>query len=74
MRTRWQKTYGLVEVGVERSSIALSERIHCRRRGIIIPVKAPSKTDLYRKLPSVDDLLRGPELAAITSPAKARAL
>ncbi len=28
---------------------------------------APSKTGLYRKIPSVDDLLHGPELAAIIS-------
>jgi L-seryl-tRNA(Ser) seleniumtransferase len=35
--------------------------------GIIISVPAPSKTGLYRKLPSVDDLLRGPELAVIIS-------
>lgn len=35
--------------------------------GIIIPVPPTSKSDLYRKLPSVDDLLRSPDLAAIVS-------
>jgi L-seryl-tRNA(Ser) seleniumtransferase len=35
--------------------------------GIIIPVPVSSKTDLYRKLPSVDEVLRSPDLAAIVS-------
>jgi L-seryl-tRNA(Ser) seleniumtransferase len=35
--------------------------------GIIIPVPTTSKADLYRRLPSVDELLRSPELAAIVS-------
>jgi L-seryl-tRNA(Ser) seleniumtransferase len=35
--------------------------------GIIIPVPATSKTDLYRKLPSVDELLHRPDLAEIIS-------
>jgi L-seryl-tRNA(Ser) seleniumtransferase len=35
--------------------------------GIIVPVPTTSKTDLYRKLPSVDELLRRPELAAIVA-------
>jgi L-seryl-tRNA(Ser) seleniumtransferase len=35
--------------------------------GIIIPVPTTSKADLYRRLPSVDELLRSPEFAAIVS-------
>jgi L-seryl-tRNA(Ser) seleniumtransferase len=35
--------------------------------GIIIPVPTTSKTDLYRKLPSVDELLRRSDLAAIVA-------
>ena len=35
--------------------------------GIIIPVPTTSKADLYRKLPSVDELLRRPDLAAIVA-------
>jgi L-seryl-tRNA(Ser) seleniumtransferase len=35
--------------------------------GIIIPVPTTSKADLYRKLPSVDELLRSPDLVAIVS-------
>ena len=35
--------------------------------GIIIPVPTTSKADLYRRLPSVDELLRSPEVAAIVS-------
>jgi L-seryl-tRNA(Ser) seleniumtransferase len=35
--------------------------------GIIIPVPTTSKADLYRRLPSVDELLRSPESAAIVS-------
>ena len=35
--------------------------------GIIIAVPTTSKTDLYRKLPSVDELLRSAALAAIVS-------
>jgi L-seryl-tRNA(Ser) seleniumtransferase len=37
------------------------------RHGIIVPVSATSKTDLYRKLPSVDEVLRGAAMAAIIS-------
>jgi L-seryl-tRNA(Ser) seleniumtransferase len=33
--------------------------------GIIIPVPTTSKSELYRKLPSVDDLLHNPALASI---------
>jgi L-seryl-tRNA(Ser) seleniumtransferase len=35
--------------------------------GIIIPVPTTSKADLYRRLPSVDELLRSPALVAIVS-------
>jgi L-seryl-tRNA(Ser) seleniumtransferase len=35
--------------------------------GIIIPVPTTSKADLYRRLPSVDELLRSPDLVAIVS-------
>jgi L-seryl-tRNA(Ser) seleniumtransferase len=38
-----------------------------RRHGIISPVKIGSNTDLYRKLPSVDELLRAPAIADLTS-------
>jgi L-seryl-tRNA(Ser) seleniumtransferase len=36
-------------------------------RGIIIRLNAASKPDLYRRLPSVDELLRQPELAALAA-------
>lgn len=39
----------------------------CGLCGIIIPVPTTSKSDLYRKLPSVDELLRSPALAAIVA-------
>jgi L-seryl-tRNA(Ser) seleniumtransferase len=35
--------------------------------GIIVSVPTTSKTDLYRKFPSVNDLLRSPDLAAIVA-------
>jgi L-seryl-tRNA(Ser) seleniumtransferase len=35
--------------------------------GIIIPVPTTAKADLYRRLPSVDELLRSPDLVAIVS-------
>ncbi len=35
--------------------------------GIIIPVPTTSKADLYRKLPSVDELLHHPELAVLAA-------
>src|SRR5437016_6873389 len=38
-----------------------------RSHGIICPVKSGSKTDLYRKLPSVDELLRTPVIANLIS-------
>src|SRR5437773_738037 len=38
-----------------------------RSHGIICPVKSGSKTDLYRKLPSVDELLRTPTMADLIS-------
>lgn len=37
------------------------------RDGIIISVSTTSKTDLYHKLPSVDELLQRPDLASIIS-------
>src|SRR5438445_5706226 len=40
---------------------------HPRRHGIISLVKSGSKTDLYRKLPSVDELLRTPVIANLIS-------
>src|SRR5438309_7141745 len=40
---------------------------HPRSHGIICPVKSGSKTDLYRKLPSVDELLRTPVIANLIS-------
>src|SRR5437588_4114527 len=40
---------------------------HPRSHGIISPVKSGSKTDLYRKLPSVDELLRTPVIANLIS-------
>src|SRR5438876_5777218 len=38
-----------------------------RSHGIICPVKSGSTTDLYRKLPSVDELLRTPAMADLIS-------
>src|SRR5882724_6434637 len=38
-----------------------------RSHGIICPVKSGSTTDLYRKLPSVDELLRTPAIADLIS-------
>src|SRR5436309_7671559 len=38
-----------------------------RSHGIICPVKSGSTTDLYRKLPSVDELLRTPAMADLSS-------
>src|SRR2546429_6639539 len=38
-----------------------------RSHGIICPVKSGSTTDLYRKLPSVDELLRTPVIANLIS-------
>src|SRR6059058_1492026 len=40
---------------------------HPRSHGIICPVKSGSTTDLYRKLPSVDELLRTPAMADLIS-------
>src|SRR5438477_7410460 len=40
---------------------------HPRSHGIISLVKSGSKTDLYRKLPSVDELLRTPAMADLIS-------
>src|SRR5438874_139434 len=40
---------------------------HPRSHGIISLVKSGSKTDLYRKLPSVDELLRTPVIADLIS-------
>src|SRR6266566_4404751 len=40
---------------------------HPRSHGIICPVKSGSKTDLYRKLPSLDELLRTPVIANLIS-------
>src|SRR5438309_1228396 len=40
---------------------------HPRSHGIISPVKSGSKTDLHRKLPSVDELLRTPVIANLIS-------
>src|SRR6266496_6202836 len=40
---------------------------HPRSHGIISLVKSGSKTDLYRKLPSVDELLRTPVIANLIS-------
>src|SRR5438309_3723467 len=40
---------------------------HPRSHGILSLVKSGSKTDLYRKLPSVDELLRTPVIADLIS-------
>jgi len=52
--------------------VSLVFKLFCARRpevqhGIIRRVKAVVKADLYRKLPSVDDLLRRPELARLAA-------